>query len=370
MCPARPRCRITGAWGWLMVTPDRGGGREDGAASEGSAGLAPNISDLSGGGGAPDRYDSAYFEDFALQSQVAPSSWLARLRRGPFGVLGDFVLGLLAVAAVAFLVVKVYQTSKQDGVTGDNDATTASYDRRSSASSSNRSHLPPPQLFSAAGVLRGSDEPLPLGVSVRGATDGAALIVYGLAPGSALSSGRQVAANTWRIENADVTNIAVRPPSGFAGVMKLVLELRLGDDTIADRRTVDLAWTGPPAAMATNPAATTSAGGPGTYGPGNSSPVQIDRREIDQLIARGESLMSQKDIASARLVLQRAADAGDARGALTLGTTYDPMVLDRLGVRGRVADVDMARAWYERAKALGSAEAPRRIELLLATRDR
>jgi hypothetical protein len=359
-----------------MVTPDRGGGGDDGAASGDSGGFARNVTDigdLSGGGRAPDRYDSDYFEDFAvqpLQSQVAPGSWFATLTRAPFGVLGDFVLGLLAVAAVAFLVVKVYQNSKQDSVTADNGATTAAFDRRFSAPSSNRSQLSAPQLFSAAGVFRGTDEPLPLGVSVHGATNGAALIVYGLATGSALSSGRQVAANTWRIENADATNIAVRPPPGFAGVMNLVLELRLGDGTIADQRSVDLAWTGPPAAMAINPAATTSAAAPGTSGLGNSSPIQVDRREIDQLIARGESLMSQKDIASARLVLQRAADAGDARGALTLGSTYDPMVLDRLGVRGRVADVDMARAWYERAKALGSAEAPRRIELLLATRDR
>jgi len=51
-----------------------------------------------------------------------------------------------------------------------------------------------------------------------------------------------------------------------------------------------------------------------------------------------------------------------------LAGTYDPVALEKLGVQGLPADVAKARAWYERAKGLGSPEARRRLELL-ASRD-
>jgi TPR repeat protein len=67
-------------------------------------------------------------------------------------------------------------------------------------------------------------------------------------------------------------------------------------------------------------------------------------------------------------VLRRAANAGDARAAMTLAGTYDPVILEKLGVHGFVPDVAMARAWYEKAKKFGSAEAPQRLERLASKR--
>jgi hypothetical protein len=43
-------------------------------------------------------------------------------------------------------------------------------------------------------------------------------------------------------------------------------------------------------------------------------------------------------------------------------------VLEKLGVQRLSADVAKARAWYEQAEEFGSAEAPRRLEML-ASRD-
>ena len=63
-------------------------------------------------------------------------------------------------------------------------------------------------------------------------------------------------------------------------------------------------------------------------------------------------------------MFRRAADAGDATGALALGATYDPTVLARLGVMGMGADLEKARAWYRTAESLGSAEAKHRLQLL------
>jgi TPR repeat protein len=95
---------------------------------------------------------------------------------------------------------------------------------------------------------------------------------------------------------------------------------------------------------------------------------QLDADEIAGLIRRGEAFLANRDIAAARLVLQRAAEAGSARAALALAGTFDPNVLGPLEVRGVVADVALALIWYEKAKDFGSAEAPRRLERL-ASRD-
>jgi len=74
--------------------------------------------------------------------------------------------------------------------------------------------------------------------------------------------------------------------------------------------------------------------------------------------------MAVGDVAAARIVFQRAAQAGDAAAALAMGATYDPLVLNKIGVVGVTADPDKARGWYVKAQQLGSPEAPRRLELL------
>jgi hypothetical protein len=51
---------------------------------------------------------------------------------------------------------------------------------------------------------------------------------------------------------------------------------------------------------------------------------QLDRDEIAALLKRGENFIRSGDLASARLVLQRAAEAGDMHAALTLAATFDP----------------------------------------------
>jgi hypothetical protein len=92
-----------------------------------------------------------------------------------------------------------------------------------------------------------------------------------------------------------------------------------------------------------------------------------DAPEVAALVKRGQELAASGDVAAARLTLRRAAEAHNAQAALALGATYDPIVLQTLGIFGVTPDVQMARSWYEKAKDYGSAEAPRRLELL-ATR--
>jgi hypothetical protein len=95
---------------------------------------------------------------------------------------------------------------------------------------------------------------------------------------------------------------------------------------------------------------------------------RLDADVIVALLKRADALIASGDVAAARLVLRRAADAGDARAAMTLAGTYDPAILEKLDVHGFVPNVAMARSWYEKAKKLGSAEAPQRLEMLASRR--
>lgn len=90
-------------------------------------------------------------------------------------------------------------------------------------------------------------------------------------------------------------------------------------------------------------------------------PLRLDSEEIAILIKRGKDLLADGDLAAARLLLRRAAEADSAEGALTLGTTFDPVVLQRLGTIGGTPDLVKARQWYQRAAELGSSAASQQL---------
>jgi hypothetical protein len=208
----------------------------------------------------------------------------------------------------------------------------------------------PPQLVVVAGAPRIADDPQPLGISSRDAGIGASVVIGGLSPGMSITAGRPLDAASWRLAPGDLGNALVRPPRDFVGTVELVAELHRLDDTVVDRKTQHLQWVAPPRRNPPAPAVR-----------------RLDADEIAALIRRGEEFVANGDLAAARLMLQRAAEAQDARAALALAATYDPSVLAQLGIRGLAGDATMARAWYQKAKEFGSDEASRRLELLAST---
>jgi hypothetical protein len=86
--------------------------------------------------------------------------------------------------------------------------------------------------------------------------------------------------------------------------------------------------------------------------------------ELKLLTTQGEQFAEAGDFATARMLLQRAAEANDATAAIALGATYDPTVLARLRAVGVDADLVKARFWYQKAVSLGSPDAKWRLELL------
>src|SRR5712671_163817 len=108
-----------------------------------------------------------------------------------------------------------------------------------------------------------------------------------------------------------------------------------------------------------------SATGPRPISPSSASRPPASTNYASEIAAKmkiGAELMASGDITAARMMFERAAEAGEAAAAFALAETYDPVVLRRLRLRGGIApDVALARRWYETARDLGSITAPERI---------
>lgn len=78
---------------------------------------------------------------------------------------------------------------------------------------------------------------------------------------------------------------------------------------------------------------------------------------VADLLARGDERLRSGDVFASRLFYEKAADAGNAHGALMMGATFDPTFLASIGVYGLRGDESAALAWYRRAGDLGDPEA-------------
>jgi hypothetical protein len=264
--------------------------------------------------------------------------------RSALAVVGRLVFVVVIAAIIALFAIEEFPSPSAWRASSEKVMELASAVSRPAPAPASAQRIVPRLVATGGRVAAG--EPAPIGVTLEGDVDGAVMI-HGLPSGMNVSTGQAFGANSWRVATADLGSTWVVPPQDFSGAIDLGIELRLADDAIADRRTVRLEWAPPPEPAAPAPAA-----------------VQIDPDEIATLIKRGEDFIGAGDLAAARVVLRRAAEARDAKAALALAATYDPLVLERLKVYGFSADIDMARVWYEKAREFGSAEAPQRLELL------
>jgi hypothetical protein len=92
--------------------------------------------------------------------------------------------------------------------------------------------------------------------------------------------------------------------------------------------------------------------------------LSLSANEVAMLVKRGKEHLMNGDISSARLLLRRAAEAGNADAALALGSTFDPTFIARLGAIGVATDAAKAREWYQKAAQLGSSLATQQLATL------
>jgi hypothetical protein len=237
--------------------------------------------------------------------------------------------------------------------------------------SATKADLSPTLQLVAEPAAQGTDDRLPLGIFIRGPSEiasAAAINISGLPNGWALSAGWPFA-DGWRIPAARLSGALILPPRGFSGAIDFAAELRLADNTLMERRIVRRVRIDPGLAdertisllrvaegllaagdIATSRLMLRRAADAGnaraalllgeTHGGVRIDPRLADERTIS-LLRVAEGLLAAGDIATARLMLRRAADAGNARAALLLGETHDRCLIRRLNCN---ADADPATA--------------------------
>lgn len=290
---------------------------------------------------APGLRERARQQRVAMPAPSPPSRW-------PWVAAAAAVSAASAAAVVFFLVPAgepaSYEVASRPPVTGTRQAAL-----------DGGQTLGTPRLI-ARDVLRArTNEPMQLGVVVTGETAGTSVLLTGLPPNAVVSPGRRIGTEGWVLAPVEAAAAVVTPPQGYSGSLELGLELWVGNDRIADRRSLRVEWSGAPDTRTAAVVPTV---------PATQVARSLDREEIAMLMKRGEDAMAVGDIMGARLAFRRLAEARDPRGTLAYASTYDPNVIERMPLIGIRADAAQAKQWYERALEFGAPEAARRLEAI------
>lgn len=101
---------------------------------------------------------------------------------------------------------------------------------------------------------------------------------------------------------------------------------------------------------------------PSTVPSSTTKPVEVSL--ISSYLINGNLWLQRGDIASARLFYQEAANTGSVQAMVAVGKTYDPIILNQLGIRGFRPDPVKAAEWYLRANKAGDSESTERLKEL------
>ena len=204
----------------------------------------------------------------------------------------------------------------------------------------------------------------------------------GLPPMAALSDGHSIAPGAWAVAIASLPDLKIMLPPGAAGRSEIVITLVAVDGSmlaetkatliIAAARQLERGQAqrdaGPPGATMLRAGAPVqppvlpapAAAEPRFPAPDPSAAPQ-DRERAQRMMRKGDEQLEEGNVSAARLLYERAAEAGLAQAAMALAATFDAAEFPRLKLRGVEANHNEARRWYERARQLGAAGAEERL---------
>ena len=221
--------------------------------------------------------------------------------------------------------------------------------------------------------------------------------IRGLPAAASLSDGHMIAPGAWAVALTDVARLRLFLPARQSGRSDLTVTLvGMEGVVVAETRAslivaglpdsgnvaapatslvgsaaaLTLAPPAPPAAVAPAPVPVARPAipipaplpPPAAVTQPTLSPEELQRAQ--RFVQKGQQELSEGNVAAARLLFRRAADAGHAQGLFALAGTYDPVELTRLGAFSIQPDLAEARRWYEKALALGANEADARLKRL------
>lgn len=200
------------------------------------------------------------------------------------------------------------------------------------------------------------------------------LLIRGLPEGFALSKAVRVD-DAWAVSPQQMEKFSLLPPRGYEGSFDLQFVLVWGPERTRDIRTVPVSIGAQvtaereliePGVTPSSADAASPASAPSRAPAASSQTPQISPEDEKAMLERAIAILQNGDIAAARLLFQRLAEKGSARGALAMAKTYDPEVLTGMNVFGLEPDPKTAAEWYARAAEMGSEQARERLASLNA----
>lgn len=161
--------------------------------------------------------------------------------------------------------------------------------------------------------------------------------IRGLPQGTIFSSGRPYGETEWSLRPDETGGLRIALPAGASGLRALNVELVAADGRMIANASTRLEISGDPNVVAKQ--------------------GSKDAPRVDELMAHGREMVAVGYVAGARSYFRRAAETGSAEATFALGATYDPSFIKEIGAHGIKPDANEARAWYERAKAMGDKDA-------------
>ncbi len=170
-----------------------------------------------------------------------------------------------------------------------------------------------------------------------------AIAIRALPEGTVLSQGRPYAEGEWTLRPDEIGDLRLMLPPGAVGKSELRIELVAADGSVLAGATTRLDIEADPTSELI---------------------LREESNRVANLIEHGHKMIDVGYFAGARAYFRRAAEAGSGDAALQLGATYDPEFIGRIGAHGIKADLNEARAWYERARQLGVESAEEKLRAL------
>jgi hypothetical protein len=318
------------------------------------------------------------------------------LKRRGLAMLGYATLALISAGGISFAAVQLF-SARSPNVNAAESGTSGIGSTIPAINQPVAIVLPRLRLSKVNEV---EGKPVFLGISVENPRPDSFILIREVPPGSLITKGSRAGKDGWRVPVQELAYAILNPPQNFVGTMALSVDLKNGDDAVADSDVQQLSWSSaePSAEAQPAPAKRGDASkiprvsslqnelpvGPSgnvetvrlptssaplvdepQRSPAAAQPVRlIPQSSIASLLSRANTALETGDIAAARLLLQRAAEAGEVKAAMSLASTYDPAVLRRLRTLGAQSDIAAARRWYEKAAELGSREAMQRLKEL------
>ncbi len=190
-------------------------------------------------------------------------------------------------------------------------------------------------------------------------------LLQGLPPEAELSAGQRTASGSWMVKDEEMPDLSLT--MGEAANGDYPVDIYLLDAGNAPQARRSLVLRVKPARPRVYTAGLSLSWASALLDAAAKAPATAEKiapAESSVLLARAKLLLSEGDIAGARLLLFHLAERGEGDAAYELARTFDAEMLKKLGASGVGSDPVAARSWYEQASQLGNAEAAERLKIL------